>query len=70
VELYIRVVGITIILITIFRGALIAFRIVVDVVSLAYVRFAVGIVIVLRSIYYKNKNERRITLDTKIMIGF
>ena len=69
-ELYIRVVGITIILITIFRGALIAFRIVVDVVSLAYVRFAVGIVIVLRSIYYKNKNERRITLDTKIMIGF
>ena len=49
-ELYIRVVGITIILITIFRGALIAFRIVVDVVPLAYVRFAARTIVVLRSI--------------------
>jgi hypothetical protein len=69
VELYIRVVRTIITLTTILKGALIAFKIVVDVIPLAYVRFAARIVVVLRSIYYKNKNKRRITLNTEIIIS-
>jgi hypothetical protein len=50
VELYIKVIRTITTLITIPKGALIAFKIVVDVIPLAYIRFAVGIVVVLRSI--------------------
>jgi hypothetical protein len=70
VELYIRVVKTIITLTIIPKSALIAFRIVVDVVPLAYIKFAARIIIVFRSIYYKNRNERRITLNTKITIRF
>jgi hypothetical protein len=70
VELYIKVVKTIITLTTILRGALIAFKIVVNVVPLVYVKFVARTVVVFKSIYYKNKNEKRITLNTEIMIGF
>jgi len=51
-------------------NVLIIFKIVVDIVPLVYARFAAGIAVVYRNIYYKNKIEKRIILNTKIIIDF
>ena len=45
-------------------------RIVVNAIYLVYIKFIVELAIVLRNIHLKNKNVRRTTLDTYIIINF
>jgi hypothetical protein len=45
-------------------------KIVVNAIHLIYVKFAVELAIVLRSIYLKNKSVKRVTLNIYIVIGF
>jgi hypothetical protein len=50
--------------------ALYDFRIVVNAIHLVYVRFIVELAVVLRNIHLRNKNVRRTTLNTYIVINF
>jgi len=45
-------------------------RIVINAIYLVYVKFVVELAIVLRNIHLRNKNVRRTTLDTYIVIDF
>ena len=45
-------------------------RIVVNAIYLVYIRFIIELAIVLKNIHLRNKNVRRTTLDTYIVIDF
>ena len=71
-----RAIGIITITTIIHKNALSAittlydFRIVVNAVYLVYIRFVVELAVVLGNIHLRNKNVKRITLDTYIIIDF
>jgi len=73
---FIRAIRTIIIITTIRKNALSAItalydsRIVVNAIYLVYIKFIVELAIVLRNIHLKNKNVRRTTLDTYIIINF
>ena len=73
---FIRALRTIIIITTIRKNALSAItalydsRIVVNAIYLVYIKFIVELAIVLRNIHLKNKNVRRTTLDTYIIINF
>jgi len=46
------------------------FRIAVNAIYLVYIRFIVELVVIFRSIYLRNKNIKRTTLNTYIIINF